>query len=133
MKTLVVPGSGCYLMDAMKRWSSRQVFLLLLGAFLALGMSLSAVQAGEMSVKMAVASDARTSGQGSCDGCGARDDSANTMSCPPALYCTGSAVLPAERTVAVTRPSKPFIAIFQPSRDLGSPPDPYPPRFLALV
>src|SRR3546814_2845829 len=49
-------GRHCCHIEGMKDWPSRRILALLLGVFLALGMSLSAIEAGEMGVQMAMAS-----------------------------------------------------------------------------
>lgn len=113
----------------MKRRSSYRVFALFLGAFLALGMGWSAVQAGDMTVKMALASDMSDSGQGGCDACGGGDDgNTNGGNCMPVCTASGPALPPTTFvTLAMTLedPSTPGIGL-PPGR--GSTPDPYPPR-----
>jgi hypothetical protein len=116
----------------MKHWSSRRIVALVLGVFLALEMSLSAVQASEMAVQMAMASDAGASGQGDCDGCGSDDDAANAVACSSVLNCSSVALLPVECGLAVIKPAKLFIPISGVARDLTAPPDPYPPKSLDL-
>lgn len=115
----------------MKHWSSRQIIALFLGVFLALGMSLSAVQAGEMAVQMAMAGDVDMSGQGDCDGCG--DDSVDAVTCSPMLSCSGmAALLPAAGGLVATQTIKQVTPVSGVARDLTAPPDPYPPKSLNL-
>ena len=118
----------------MKHWSSRQFISLFLGVFLALGMSLSAVQASEMAVQMAMAGDADMSGQGDCDGCGGNgDDSIDAVTCAPVLNCSGmAALLPAAGGLVATQTIKQVTPVSSVARDLTAPPDPYPPRSLNL-
>lgn len=114
----------------MKHWSSRQFIALFLGVLLALGMSLSAVQASEMAVQMVMTSDAGASGQGDCDGC---DDSADAVTCTPVLSCSGmAALLPAAGGFTVAQAIKQVTPVSGVARDLIAPPDPYPPRSLDL-
>lgn len=117
----------------MKHRAARRIVALCLGVFLALGMSLSAVQAGEMAVQMAMmTSDAGASGQSDCDGCGdSGDDRADALTCSPALNCSGmTAVLPTGLGLAATGTTKLIIPVSGAARDLIAPPDPYPPRSL---
>src|SRR3546814_21140714 len=79
---------------AMRDWLPGRILALLLGSLLALSTSLSAVQAGEMGLQMAMASDSGVSGQSGCDVCGNSDDSSTAISCSSALGCSGAAVLP---------------------------------------
>src|SRR3546814_13137411 len=83
----------------MKLWSSRRFLALFLGVFLALGMGLSAVQAGEMSVQMAMPSDAGAAGQSDCTGCNGGDDSSNAATSSSVLSCSSAAVLPDRKSV----------------------------------
>jgi hypothetical protein len=101
---------------------------LFLGVFLALGGGLSAVQAGEMGLQMAMASDTGASGQSGCDGCGSSDDSSNAVSCSSALSCSGAAVLPVANNLAQPRPVDRPLPIAGFAHGLSAPPDPYPPR-----
>src|SRR3546814_18367232 len=92
----------------MKDWPSRRILALLLGVFLALGMSLSAIEAGEMGVQMAMASDAGASGQSDCSGCDSGDGS-NAPACSSVLSCSSAAVLPTDRGSAATKPAVLFL------------------------
>lgn len=114
----------------MKHWPSRRILALVLGVFLALGMNLSAVQASEMAVQMAMTSDDGSSGQGECDGCGGSgDDSADAVSCAPMLNCSGmAAVLPMERGLMAPQSTEAFSPVASVAHSLIAPPDPYPPR-----
>lgn len=113
----------------MKCGLSRQVFAALLGVFLALGMSLSAVRASDMAAKMAtMAADMGASGQGGCNGCGGGDGSATPATCLSICMASAVAVLPP--TVPVTVVSAPDLPLRKDlvSSDRASSPDPYPPR-----
>lgn len=116
----------------MKRPSCRRNLALLLAAFLALGMSLSAVQSSEMTVRMAMASDAGAAGQGACNGCAGADDSGHDVSCSSVLICSSAAILPVERGHAVAKLGKMSLPISDVARDLAAPPDPYPPKSLHI-
>jgi hypothetical protein len=112
---------------------SRRILALFLGVFLALGAGLSAIQAGEMGLQKAMASDAGASGQGGCDGCGGSDDSSNAISCSSALSCSSAAVLPVANNFAQPQPVDRPLPIAGFARGLSAPPDPYPPRAIHLI
>jgi hypothetical protein len=118
----------------MKHWLPRQIVALVLGVFLALGMSLSAIQASDMAVQMAMMSDAGASGQSGCDACGGNgDDRADAVTCSPMLNCFSmAAVLPVQRGLAATDNAELFVSTFGVARDLTAPPDPYPPKSLHI-
>src|SRR3546814_14957754 len=81
MMNLAVHGF-CRILFVMNRWPSRRAFSLMLGVLLALGMSLSAAQAGGMVVKMvSMASDMGAPGHDGCDGCGSDDGKVATGAC----------------------------------------------------
>jgi hypothetical protein len=117
----------------MARWRLRQVFVLALGLLVALGMSLSAVQAGHMAARMAIASDMGASdmagaGHAGCAGC---DDSGGTkdMACAPACIAPASAAtLPQSWSVTIRQasdlPSRPCPHLL----GRAPAPDPTPPR-----
>lgn len=121
----------CCHIEGMRDRPSRRILALLLGVFLALGMSLSAVEAGEMGVQMAMASDAGASGQSDCSGCDSGDGS-NATACSSVLSCSSAAVLPGDRTSPATKTAVLFVPIFGVAPGLSAPPDPYPPRSLHL-
>ncbi|MHB1220365.1 MAG: hypothetical protein ACYC1L_19445 [Alphaproteobacteria bacterium] len=117
------------LYEAMTPRLVRQFFILFFAAFLAAGMSLSAVQAANMTAKMAMASDTGASGYGDCGGCGGGTDDGKTVVCPPACLAPVAAVLSHAESMTA------FMVVMNcpPPKDillLGSAPspDPYPPR-----
>jgi hypothetical protein len=111
--------------------SSRRVLVVLFGIFLALGMSLSAVQAGAMPVKMTAVADMGTAGH--CKGCGDKGDSAKGMT-PCSLGCVNLALAPNPES----NPTRiVHLAVFSPPQNsllLGRAfsPDPGPPRSLDI-
>src|SRR3546814_13895920 len=81
MMNLAVHGF-CRILFVMNRWPSRRAFSVMLGVLLALGMSLSAAQAGGMVVKMvSMASDMGAPGHDGCNGCGSDDGKVATGAC----------------------------------------------------
>lgn len=99
--------------------------------FLGLGMGLSAVQAGNMMVKMAVAGDMDASG-GECSGCGG-DDAVKAGNC--VSICASSAfVMPAP--AEITSRIETTVSFPPDMRSLhGIPfsPDPGPPRSTTVL
>lgn len=109
------------------------MIVVLLGVFLALGMSLSVVQAGGMAAKMALAAGMADSGTGTCSTCGGGGDDTGSVACTatctaghgPAVVSSGS--LPVGHDASA--------APFPQERSLRgrcSSPEPYPPRSFVL-
>lgn len=118
-----------HLLRAMKRWTPRQLIALVLGVVFALGISLSAVQATEMAVKMSAAAAMGTVAPDGCGGgCGGDDDTASADSCVMVCPNAFQAVVPASgpivtKDVSESRPGGQF-----PSAGRSSYPDPHPPK-----
>ena len=113
----------------MKRWSSRRLSALLLAVFLALGMSLSVVQASDMASKMAMTPGMADSGNGNCADCGGGDGNTNTAACK--AMCTAGhspAVLSFGALFANQSAAVPPASRERPSLGRVPSPDPYPPR-----
>lgn len=134
----------------MARLSPRQVFALLLAVFVAVGATVSAVQASTMAVNMAMAPEAGmtmtsktgmtmpgmgAAGDSDCKAC-LKDtgDTGNPMHCPPTCIAPVLAVLPLEfvaltvvRAPLPSAPPTPFL------HGLSSLPDPFPPKSTDLV
>jgi hypothetical protein len=116
----------------MKRWPLRQVLALMLGVLLALGMSLSAVQASDMALAMAA-----TGGAGSDDcssGCGGDDGGkdAKAMTCAAVCIPPAVAVLAPTPSVAFDHTANVQSEPDSLLPDWASSPDPYPPRSIDL-
>ncbi|USJ28533.1 hypothetical protein [Ensifer adhaerens] len=118
----------------MKRWSARKLVAMFLAVFVTVGMSLSAVQATDMSVKMAMTTDMSGSTHDGCPGCpnGGGDHGMKAMMCSVVCAVPVVAVLPQGTSMpAVPQP------IFFTARDsllhgTRAPPDPYPPRTIDI-
>lgn len=110
--------------------SARQIFISFLAVLVTAGMGLSAVQATDMAVKMAMTSDMGASGHGDCGSCGDNSDAdGKAMVCPPACVAPAIAVLPQASPVTIM----PIVTALLLPRDAllsgsASAPDPYPPR-----
>lgn len=125
-------GFDAILRRVMKRRLARQFLALLFGIVVILGTSLSAVQAGDMAVKMATASGMDASGHGDCNGCNgssAGDDGAKAMVCPPVCVAPGAGILPQIGPEMIV-PISVTHSLPREARLVGSAsaPDPYPPR-----
>lgn len=104
-----------------------------LGVFLALGMSLSAVQSSDMAAKMAMASDMGDSGMAGCNACGGGDDGkTKTGACTPMCTASASAMLPVASVATAPETNKQLAPSVPSSRGRASSPDPYPPRSFAI-
>lgn len=113
----------------MKRWSARQLLVLVLAVCFTAGMSLAVVQASSMMGKMTVASDMGASGSNDCQGCPAGgSDGAKAMACAAVCVAPILAVLPQAAPTTAARTPAAF-----PGRDLRlvgrtSAPEPHPPK-----
>ena len=127
LKRLVNGVSCSHVVDVMKHLTARQIVVCLLGLMLSLGMGLSAVQANNMTVDMALAGDMDGSGSGGCTGCGG-DDTAKSGSC--FSICASSVFMMQAPTTTSSRiePSAPFFPDTLPLRSTAFSPDPHPPR-----
>jgi hypothetical protein len=117
----------------MKHRMTRNLLVLLLGAFLALGSGLSAVQAGEMAVKMTLAADMGSPESGGCSGCAGDDGNAQAGSCHPICTVAAAAVLPSGPIVAIATSDRPVPRFGPVSSGRPSAPDPSPPRGRVLA
>lgn len=117
----------------MNRSQLRQVFALILGFFVALGMSTSVVQASDMAVKMAVASDMGGADHGKCDGCGDNGPGMKVTGCGVAV-CTTSAVAALPQTLSITWINTRELPLLAQLLLVGwvLSPDPHPPRLSDL-
>ncbi|RJT28167.1 hypothetical protein D3227_34885 [Mesorhizobium waimense] len=111
-------------------WPTRKVFALLLAAFVAAGLSLSAVQASDMAVKMGMSSGMDMSGDGDCSGCPEQAPDGKGMTACPSVCVVPVVALPpqissAEVAVSLPRLSPPLFPVLY---GRHAPPDPYPPR-----
>lgn len=113
----------------MDRPRSRTVLLMLLGALLALGATLSAVQAGDMAVSMVLASDMGSSDGNGCASCG-DDGGAAAASCPVPCPAPTLALLPPAGIPRAIEAVFPALPTGPPLHGAAAAPDPHPPRAL---
>ena len=115
----------------MRRTPLHQLCLLVLAVLLGLGLSLSAVQAGTMTVQMGMAAMPE-SGPDQCAGCDADDDRLEVGSCLSVCGAAAHALRPSEPAVL---PSASRVSFEAPHLVLGGrshSPDPGPPKPLTL-
>ena len=116
---------------AMKSWSVRQIVALLLGVFVTLGMSLSAVEASDMTVKMTMTTEMGSAAHDDCKLCPGGD-----RATPKAAVCKIVCTTPVFSMLPLQLAS---LAIAMVAADVSLPghmalpgktsaPDPYPPR-----
>ena len=115
----------------MKSWSTRQILALFLSVFLSIGMSLSVVQAADMTAKMAMASGA--SGHDGCSDCTDGGGDMKVMACKSICVAPIVALFPQARPVTLVSKPGPFAARYPLLYGRLSPPDPYPPRPTDIV
>ena len=107
--------------------------MLVLGLLVALGMGLSAVQAGNMVMKMAISGPMVSSGTGNCGQCGDQPGAAKTMVCEATCVAPVAATLP--QVPAVTFDRVADYPSWGPAKMSGltASPDPSPPKFIDLA
>lgn len=111
---------------------ARQLIVTILALFVGMGTVLSAVQANDMVVKMAMAGDADSSGTNGCTACGGNEGNAQQANCPPACMANAFALLPAPAVIALDVTDSPAIVPNIPPRGSTGVPDPSPPRLSIL-
>ncbi len=108
----------------MKRRSSHRIIALLLGVFLALGMTLSAVQANDMAIDIVMCSD-----MDGCNDCGNESDcDSNGGACLSVCTTATPAVLNPAVAVKTAEASNLPLPDYQSTYGPASSPDPHPPR-----
>lgn len=118
----------------MKRWSARKLVVMFLAVFVTVGMSLSAVQATDMSVKMAMTTDMSGSTHDGCPGCpnGGGDHGMKATMCSVVCAVPVVAVLPQGTSMPAAQQPIFFTARDSLLHGTQAPPDPYPPRTIDI-
>jgi len=113
--------------------SYKNLLAMLLAIVAMAAMSLSAAQAGRMTVEMSGMADGMNAYGDCVTPCPGEQDDANSMACPPVCVAPVVAVVPSVMMLDVASTS--LHSIFPYSRHFGreSLPDPYPPRTRAIV
>lgn len=128
---LVFGAVWCDFDAVMKRWSIRQLVTLFLTVFVTVGMSLSVVQASNMTLKMAIASDMGAAGHSDCNGCptGSGDAGQKGMGCVAVCIAPVLAMLKQSGPAILDRKAAPLLMPRYAQLDgTTSAPEPYPPR-----
>jgi len=99
----------------------------------ALGISLSAVQATDMAVKMAAAAAMGTAAPDGCGGCGGDDDASSAGSCVMICPNAFQAVFSVAGSIATFAAREPRPIGEFPSTGRSTYPDPYPPKPVILI
>lgn len=126
-KCLVNSVDHIHLYDDMNCWISRRIITCLLGIALSVGLTLSAVQASNMTVDKAIAGEMTPSGSGDCDGCGS-EDTANFSSCHSVCASTNFVGPMPEKFARQSEPGQPVRVDSTPLHSTAFSPDPHPPR-----
>lgn len=118
----------------MTSWTLRRVSTLLLGLFVALGMSLSAVQAGSMAVGMPMADHQMSAGGTTdCNACKDIPGSAKMTQCDPTCVAPATATLPQSLTLLFERPLDRPLSQGSILSGWTASPNPHPPKAIALI
>ena len=110
----------------------QQLIMTILALLVGMGTVLSAVQANDMVVKMAVAGDPGSSGMNGCTACGGDDGNAKQANCIPACVTTAFGLLPATMSLASDATVSPSMSLHAAPRGSAGVPDPSPPRLSIL-
>lgn len=114
----------------MRKKSYGQILTLLLGLFVALGMALSAVQASDMTVKMAMSADVGAIGHHGGNGCGgdSKNSGAKITVCASTCALFAFAVLPEAASIVGAETTTPTLQQYQLSVGMAYSPELTPPR-----
>ena len=114
--------------------SVKHLLAALLAIFAVAAMSVSAVQAGVMSIEMMTSDDGMASSSGDClMPCPGEQDYADAMGWPPVCVAPVVAVLPEIPALKIITASHPYVFTQSPRLGRESLPDPYPPRIRVSV
>jgi hypothetical protein len=112
----------------MKRRSVRNVLVLFFAVFVTTAVGLAAIQANDMVVKMAMASDMGGPEHGGCTQCLGGDDNAKGMTCAAICGAPVLALLPQAAPVVIAPNVVPSPTNASLLSSRTPPLDPYPPR-----
>ncbi|ACE91175.1 hypothetical conserved protein [Rhizobium etli CIAT 652] len=115
---------------AMRHLTARKLVALFLAVFVAVGMSLSVVQASSMAAQMAAMSGMEMEHHGGCPDCPGKagDDGMKAMACSSVCATPILATLPAAVHMPAVRTLASFVARDPSLHGTALRPDPYPPR-----
>ena len=121
-----------HIAEVMKTRFSRQLIVTILALFVGMGMVLSAVQANDMVLKMAMVGDAGSAGANGCTACGGDDGNGKQANCLPACVTTSLGLLPSTVVVALNVAGSSTTSPYTAPRGSTANPDPWPPRLSIL-
>jgi len=121
-----------HIAEEMRIRFARQLIVTILALFVGMGTVVSAVQANDMVVKMAMAGDADSSGMNGCTACGGDEGSGKQANCPPACIPIAHGLIPGALALAIDSIGSPSISPKIPPRGSTGTPDPSPPRLSIL-
>jgi hypothetical protein len=116
----------------MRRTPFRQVYVLMLGLFVALGMSLSVVQASGMAAGMSGQQMSAT-GMGDCSSCKDGPMGAKIMTCDASCAAAVNATLPQFAALLIQRPVDRPLSQSPMLSGWTASPNPHPPKRIALI
>ena len=116
----------------MKHRRLYSILVLTLAMFLGMGTVVSAVQANDMVLKMAMAGEAGSSGTNGCTACGGNEGGAQQADCLPACVTIACGLLAATAAIAIDATDSPSIVPNIPPRGSTGVLDPSPPRLSIL-
>jgi hypothetical protein len=117
----------------MTSWKLRRVYVLMLGLFVALSMSLSAVQASSMAMGMPMPGHQMSAdGMGDCSACKDIPGTAKMMQCDATCVAPATAILPQSPTLLFARPVDRPVSQGLILSGWTASPNPHPPQFTAL-
>lgn len=118
----------------MKRGSFRQLFVLMLGLLVAMGMSLSVVQASNMAAGMTMSGETMSvSGMDHCSSCKDDPDGAKMMTCGATCVPPMNATVPQFDALLVELPVDRPVSQSPMLSGWTASPNPHPPKLTALI
>ena len=118
----------------MRRAPFRQVYVLMLGLLLALGMSLSVVQASNMAAGMTMSGKQMSaSGMGDCSSCKDIPGGGKIMVCDATCAAPVNATLPQFAALLIQLPAERPLSQSPILSGWTASPNPHPPKHIALI
>lgn len=114
----------------MKRWRNHNFLAVILAAFVTLSLSVSAVNASVMGIKMAIAADVTDLGGKGCANC--PDDSDGAVACDNFCVVIAFATLSAQLDMAFVTPPWRYAPLHALPRDGPRSNEPYPPKSFTI-
>lgn len=116
----------------MTPWSFRQVYVLMFGLFVALGMSLSAVQASNMAAGMTMSGPQMAANDtADCNACKDVPGGAKLMQCDATCVAPAIATVPQSPALLIERAADSPVSQGPTLSSWTASPNPHPPKFIA--